>query len=206
MAAGDIHLNSDGTIALDATGKIRIQDGSGDCPDCCGGCTTGTQTCSTCTDVVPDEYEVTFDGITLCSCEATGDGLYVAMTWLSGDVLNTSHTLTADGSCRWKKTLSNAVHVVFSFDNDCTPNDGNFIDVEDDLIILLERKATTWELTVANGGGDGFAFYDIQTADTDAGSNQLCATVPSFENDNTDCTYGSFYALAHSGNGTVVCL
>jgi len=36
MAQGDVFIDGDGKIGIDATGKIRLVDASSDCPVCCG--------------------------------------------------------------------------------------------------------------------------------------------------------------------------
>lgn len=215
MAAGDIHLNSDGTIALDATGKIRIQDSGGGCDDCCGGCTFDGVDCTNCDDAdgTPSQYEVTFDSVTLCGCQVGGTDYSFIYEPNGGWDINDAFTLTqVSGSpCKWELLLSSQMTLKSYFSSETcsgTPDETTDCDVR----ITLIRNTSDWTLSVSvePSGGVAVGLFDLATpvdADT-SGADELCATISNtFSNDYTTCV-GIVDEPGHAtgGTATVICL
>jgi len=209
MAQGDVFIDGDGKIGIDATGKIRLVDASSDCPTCCG-CTASGTSCTHCDDTTPSQYTVTFSGVTICTgcVQDQNTGSYINLSYNGGFNLNGTFTLTQNTSCVWESTRVNALTMEAFSDSGCTTSTQG--PTTSDLTIRLSRGATAWDLTVST---DGFgigpegeaasgAFADFSVAaDTDGGGNQLCATVPSFTNENTGS--GSCGSLNSGGDGSV---
>ena len=200
--AGKAVVTDTGKRGVGSNGKARAFDSDGECSECCGECAPGAA-CGTCTNT-PAQYTVTFNSVSLCSsCLAsppypTNDSAEVS--WAAGDVLNASHTLTqtVGDECEWTLALSNAIHIDLFWDNACASPD---VDYDEDVKITLTRTTTEYTLTVEDLSG-GVLFTDTQTANTDGDGNQLCATVPTFTNDQTSC--GT--PVATGGTATVVCV
>ncbi|NBQ49123.1 MAG: hypothetical protein EBY40_00235 [Marivivens sp.] len=184
------------SLKKDATTGALLKNSSGALVDVCGGCTAAGTSCARCDDVTPAEYQVTFSGLTLCSCSAF-DSEY---TWTAGDVFNTVHTLAGGGSgCAWTKTLTNAVTQKSYDGSGCTGSvtSTNTWDIRIELNLL---DGDTWQLAAYLLPIDDQIFRDTQTADTDGGGNTLCATVPSFTNEISSCP------VPGGGSATVVCV
>jgi hypothetical protein len=184
---------------------------------CCGdsGCVADSDTCSTCTDITPAQYIVTFSGVTICGCLNLSPDVSVQYTAgsLSGSfTVSHKNALFSDALCVWEvagPTVETAIYS--SSDGSCGA--GKSIISNAATTIRLTRNATTWDLQVFNGTVD--LFCDQQTADADDG-DQLCATVPAFTNDLTancgtsspgTCAFnpGSLIG-ATGGAATVVCV
>jgi|13_taG_2_1085334.scaffolds.fasta_scaffold03345_9 hypothetical protein len=188
---------------------------------CCdaGGCLADDDSCSTCTDITPNAYTVTFSGVTICGCLNLSPDVEIAYS--AGD-LNGSFTLyhknasESDTSCVWELTTSASLKVIQtvydSMDGSC--GGGVLAESDEQVSIILTRTATEWKLQAFNLNND--LFCDTQTADTDDG-DQLCATVPSFTNDMTSgcgttppasCAVGPPGVIigATGGTATVVCV
>lgn len=189
--------------ADDESGSLQLRS------ECCCGCVDTTGTCTNCDDLKPDEYVVTFEGVTLCGCVGVD---YIQFGGSSSDVtlnfvLNAAHTLTYDGSCVWSKTITNGLSYQAYDDGACTTPTTNG-DQDVDVTITLTRNATTWDLEVLSSANEQL-FTDTQTADT-SGADQLCATVPDFENDLAvgDCVSAVIATrpVAYDGTATVVCV
>lgn len=214
MAQGDILRLSNGKIALNATGKIRLLDAYSDCPDCCGGCTDSATSCSNCSGITPTTVNVLFNsGMSLCSCsDPTGGADDVKATWTSGNVINsTTHTLTQTSSCTWQLEIEDAIDVK-SYNTTDGSCDAAYIDVDrsnDDLIIKLERYYNgpgdvDWVLSVYNEQSNPAVslFRDIRNT-----SDESCDAWPGFTNDNSSCTGSNANGIiaATGGGATVSC-
>lgn len=219
MAQGDAHLNADGTLALDAGGAARLHDADDTCPECCGGCTTGSATCINCDDLVPDQYDVTFAGITLCGCTtAAFAGVDIRLAWNTN--LNGTFRLSQTNQCIWFTTITGGVQRTFYEENNetcATVAVGSPANI--DVLITLTRTATEWQVLAYAQEGAVFyyLFFGTVTANT-SGADQLCATVPGASSVYVVGDCGEIPAgakdplgigdaiLAHSGSSTVVCV
>jgi|14_taG_2_1085336.scaffolds.fasta_scaffold06440_3 hypothetical protein len=214
MAQGDVLLNDDGAIALDATGKIRLVDASSDCPDCCG-CAAGVD-CQHCDDGSPAEYQVTFSGVQLCGCVSYGGGW---IDYTLSETINGTFTLT-QGVCVWAKTISNMMSAT-RYDS-CG---GSITHTStSDVVITLEPSgavgSATWELYAqAAGLGLGFApdlwLFVGEVSQTVTAGDNICLTIPAIDNIPTvsgDCgtlfagDAGNDYYATYDGSATVVCV
>ena len=202
MAQGDVHIDGDGKITLDATGKVRLVDVGSDCPDCCDGCTASGTSCTHCDDTTPSQYTVTFSGVSMCDTCVSYTDEDARFDFSAGDVLNTSHTLTQATACRWEKAFSG---IAIFIGASCVSGPFGLT-----TTIRLERSASDWTLNVFTdytGETQGFIFYDVRAADT-SGADQLCSTLPSFSGDAASCAgaVGGDEAIGTGGTATVVCV
>jgi len=211
MAQGDVFIDGDGKIGIDATGKIRLVDASSDCPDCCG-CTDDGADCTHCDDVDPSQYEVTFDSVETClpQCEVTAEWL-----WASGysdATINTAHTLTqkAGSNCTWEKVISGAIRYNDTSSNGCGGTGSTDVSTGT-LTIQLVRSSTTWTLRVFSSYLSLNGIFSDTQNEVSTGE---CATVPSFTNDQTQCYDGLGggetppfnFDQGFNGSATVACL
>lgn len=225
MAAGDIHLNDDGTIALDATGKIRIQNSGGDCPDCCDECTASSSICSNCSaGVTPVSYNVTFQSVDLCDVCHYNDSIVACLKidWATTDVLNAAHTLTQVGggganNCIWTKTISNAVDIDEGNYTGAACTCTDYSSTNRDIRITLQKfSATEYLLYVyAQSSLTGFnQFYTIFYKEITVAAGDCELNNEVFDNgnnatDGTDCGNLSADGVdptgGENGTGTVSC-
>jgi len=219
MAQGDVFIDGDGKIGIDATGKIRLVDASSDCPDCCG-CTASGTSCGNCDDVTPSQYEVTFSSITACSCFNAG-GRYHNYTLSTA--INGTHTLTQVGgsSCKWQKIITNGIANTSygspgSADPTCTTVDR--VDTQN-INIDLNRNPSGWVLEVysdpilyVTGSAATVTFYlfsDTSISSDTSGADELCATISATATSalaSCGSSFGGGFEAATGGTGTLVCL
>ncbi|MDB4261473.1 hypothetical protein N9878_01260 [bacterium] len=222
MAQGDVFIDGDGKIGIDATGKIRLVDVSSDCPECCVSCTAVADpldNCTHCDDVTPAQYTVTFSTVSLCAgcidfIPTTAFGHKSAeIRMKAGFSLNDIYTVSQSASlCLWTTTISGAIEVRGSTADDCSSPTGWFAA---NLLVTLETDGTNWTIRFGAQGSlflpsNTMFYYDVFAVDTD-GADPLCGSVPASANLNTTC--GAYLSgtsvgaqAATGGTAAVVCV
>ena len=184
MAAGDRVVLDDGTRGRLAAGNSAVLNASSECDECCATCTASGTACTHCSaGDTPTAYTVVFSLVSLCTACQLNDAIVqdIKLAWTGSDVLNTSHTLTQSTSCRWTKTITNAVDVFFYTESTgvcTTPDFGTGFPLTNDLDIVLEKTASnTWVLTVQAGG-----FLNVYKETFTGDGAGVCETVPASSN------------------------
>jgi len=227
MAQGDVFIDGDGKIGIDATGKIRLVDASSDCPDCCGSCTRTTGTnCSNFADggvgnKAVLEYDITFSGITLCDCGDDGSSEQFKATSTTTP-LNAKFRVTLGGiSCFWGNGLASETAEIKRYTTTGCTTVSNTYNVSMQLYLKYNSTPKEWEIilyttSIGLDSSRGWLFHGTVAANLDGGGDPLGGTVPAISDDNTGKCFdvksysipGSDggYVLGYGGSATVVCV